>query len=51
MLWENTNRLLYKGYNGIKTGNTIPAGYCLASWYNNEEKNLIIIVLGCNSKE
>jgi len=43
--------LLCKGYQGIKTGNTGPAGYCLASWYCTGEANLIIIILGCPSKE
>ncbi len=32
--WENTNKLLDKGFLGVKTGQTIPAGACLVSWYN-----------------
>lgn len=30
-IWKNTNRLLYKGWEGIKTGITQAAGSCLAS--------------------
>jgi D-alanyl-D-alanine carboxypeptidase len=48
---ENTNRLLTKGYRGVKTGNTLSAGYCLASWYNRDGDDVIVIVLGCGSKE
>ena len=29
--WENTNKLLKRGFQGIKTGNTAEAGPCLAS--------------------
>ena len=31
LYWENTNKLLEKGWAGIKTGVTDPAGPCLAS--------------------
>jgi len=41
---------LGKGYQGIKTGSTVPAGYCLASWYYTEKHNLIIIILGSQTK-
>lgn len=30
-LWKNTNKLLSLGWEGIKTGQTQPAGACLAS--------------------
>lgn len=30
-LWKNTNRLLHKGWEGVKTGITQAAGSCLAS--------------------
>lgn len=51
IIWENTNRLLWQGFQGVKTGSTMPAGYCLASWYCTAEHDLIVIVLGCSSKE
>lgn len=31
MSWENTNRMLWRGWNGIKTGVTPNAGPCLAA--------------------
>ncbi len=34
IIWENTNKLLDKGFSGVKTGITKPAGACLSSWYN-----------------
>lgn len=51
IIWENTNKLLSKGYQGIKTGSTGPAGYCLASWYCAGGADLIVIVLGCASRD
>lgn len=33
MIWVNTNKLLDKGYNGVKTGVTDNAGPCLSSSY------------------
>lgn len=51
IIWENTNRLLWQGFRGVKTGSTVAAGYCLASWYCTGGHDLILIVLGCNSKE
>jgi hypothetical protein len=41
--WKNTNKLLNKGWEGVKTGMTIPAGGCLASL----KKGIIIVVLNC----
>ena len=29
--WTNTNKLLTKGWEGVKTGHTTAAGYCLSS--------------------
>lgn len=43
--WENTNRLLDDGFEGIKTGITDTAGPCLSACY----KDLIIIVLNSKS--
>ena len=33
MIWENTNKLLYSGFKGVKTGITSEAGPCLCSFY------------------
>lgn len=33
IFWENTNKLLDKGFHGVKTGITKSAGACLSSWY------------------
>lgn len=48
----NTNELLnnYDGIYGVKTGFTFNAGRCLISAYKNNEFDLIIAVLGANSK-
>ena len=39
--WVNTNKLLLKGWEGIKTGHTVSAGYCLASL----KEGIFIVVL------
>lgn len=31
VIWKNTNKLLNDGWEGVKTGNTESAGYCLIS--------------------
>lgn len=49
----NTNRLIkdYEGANGIKTGSTQEAGYCLSGSAKRGNLQLISVVLGCeNSK-
>ncbi len=57
MDWENTNKLLTKGWSGIKTGITDSAGPCLASAvkYRDNEKGIskffIVVVLNCKSLE
>jgi D-alanyl-D-alanine carboxypeptidase len=43
--WENTNKLLDNGFDGIKTGITETAGPCLSACY----KDYIIIVLNSKS--
>ena len=43
--WENTNKLLSDGFEGIKTGSTETAGPCLAAHY----KGIIIVVLNSKS--
>ncbi len=47
----NTNRLikLYPGANGIKTGFTQEAGYCLSGSATKEDLTLISVVLGCET--
>ncbi len=47
----NTNRLirLYPGANGIKTGFTQEAGYCLSGSATKEDLTLIAVVLGCDT--
>ena len=49
--WANTNRLLSKGFNGLKTGITPSAGPCLASSYHSGGVNLVIVVLGCKTPD
>jgi D-alanyl-D-alanine carboxypeptidase len=48
--WENTHKLLHlkpKEYIGIKTGYTPSAGPCLSSFISTNNRNFVIIVLGC----
>lgn len=56
--WQNTNKLLEEGFEGIKTGITDAAGPCLASSFRikkadnkNEEVHLIVILLNCKSMD
>jgi D-alanyl-D-alanine carboxypeptidase len=42
-IWENTNILLKEGWEGIKTGQTVTAGNCLASL----KDGVYIVVLNC----
>ena len=41
--WTNTNVLLSKGWEGVKTGQTITAGCCLSSLKN----GIYVVVLNC----
>ncbi len=43
--WRNTNKLLAKGYNGVKTGITPSAGPCLATSIESDGISLIVVVL------
>ena len=43
--WENTNKLLYKGFCGVKTGFTPSAGPCLACCYEKDGKKIVVILL------
>ncbi|EAS03230.2 D-alanyl-D-alanine carboxypeptidase family protein (macronuclear) [Tetrahymena thermophila SB210] len=55
--WENTNKLLDKGWSGIKTGITDAAGPCLASCIkfkdpiNEINRYLIIVILSAQSMD
>lgn len=51
VFWENTNRLLYHGFHGIKTGITTEAGPCLASAYKTHDRNYVIVILGSKTTE
>eukprot|EP00826_Nyctotherus_ovalis_P063667 TRINITY_DN9338_c0_g3_i3.p1 TRINITY_DN9338_c0_g3~~TRINITY_DN9338_c0_g3_i3.p1 ORF type:complete len:301 (-),score=74.66 TRINITY_DN9338_c0_g3_i3:87-989(-) len=50
-VWRNTNKLLAKGFSGLKTGITASAGPCLASNYKDEKVNLIVVVLSCKTPD
>lgn len=47
----NTNKLIkaYPGANGIKTGFTAEAGYCLSASATKEDTTLIAVALGCET--
>lgn len=45
--WENTNKLLRKGFEGVKTGLTEGAGPCLCSSW----REVVVTVLGCGCRE
>ena len=42
-VWKNTNKLLWKGWEGVKTGTTETAGHCLMSC----KENILISVYDC----
>lgn len=45
--WENTNKLLaLEGYDGIKTGQTNAAGYCLLATGEQAGRRLYVVVMG-----
>ena len=52
-IWENTNKLLSKGFIGVKTGITDTAGPWLAAWIDKElskcKVRLIIVTLNWKS--
>lgn len=49
----NTNKLIkqYQGCNGIKTGFTTDAGYCLSASATREDTHLIAVALGCETSQ
>lgn len=48
--WENTNKLLGKGFDGVKTGITNAAGPCLCV-SSSKEPNVLIVLLNSKSME
>ena len=55
MTWTNTNKMLWKGWNGVKTGITPNAGPCLAATVNKsfaeKDYEFLVILGGCKSME
>eukprot|EP01016_Furgasonia_blochmanni_P041974 TRINITY_DN5525_c0_g1_i4.p1 TRINITY_DN5525_c0_g1~~TRINITY_DN5525_c0_g1_i4.p1 ORF type:complete len:255 (+),score=20.56 TRINITY_DN5525_c0_g1_i4:855-1619(+) len=51
MIWENTNKMLDKGYKGVKTGITYEAGPCLASCLAKGGKQVFLVLLCSESVE
>lgn len=49
--WTNTNKLLGKGFVGIKTGITRPAGPCLATHLKSKKRSYIVVLLNSWSIE
>jgi len=49
--WKNTNKLLSKGYWGIKTGITNTAGPCLAAFMTNRKRSYLVILLNSRSMD
>lgn len=43
--WKNSNKLLKKGFNGIKTGITPAAGPCMGTSFMKDNIHLIVVVL------
>ena len=52
VVWENTNRLLgIEGYDGVKTGTTTAAGYCLVGSARRDDEHRVVVVLGATSND
>jgi D-alanyl-D-alanine carboxypeptidase len=51
VFWENTNKMLYNGYRGVKTGITKEAGPCVVEYYEDKDCSYIIVLLNCRSVE
>lgn len=49
--WKNTNLILDRGYDGVKTGTTSTAGACLASSLTRNEQTVICILLNSKSTD
>jgi len=56
LFWENTNKLLDQGFEGVKTGITPNAGPCLSALYrlekgDGQEQMIVVVVLNCEGIE
>lgn len=52
VIWNNTNQLLnIEGYDGVKTGTTTAAGYCLVGSGRRGSDHLLVVVLGSTSND
>jgi len=50
--WSNTNRLLsIENYNGVKTGTTSAAGFCLVTHASRKGQERLIVILGADSND
>jgi len=47
--WTNTNQLLNRGFDGLKTGTTPSAGPCLCSYIKQGSHEVIIVLLNCHT--
>jgi len=50
-VWENTNKMLGRGFKGVKTGVTSRAGPCLCVASQRNSKDLVITILGSRSMD
>ncbi len=50
-VWRNTNRMLLRGYSGVKTGVTSSAGPCLCSSVEREGRHIIVVLLYSKTME
>ena len=56
LFWENSNKLLDEGFEGVKTGVTPNAGPCLSALYrleryDGQEQQIVVVVLKCEGIE
>ena len=51
MIWENTNKMLYHGFKGIKTGNTNKAGPCVVEYFEEDDYSFILVLLNCRTQD
>lgn len=49
--WTNTNKLLGKGFNGLKTGVTPAAGPCLAASFEKDSLHLVVVVMNTKTMD
>lgn len=49
--WDNTNQLLGRGYDGVKTGTTLPAGNCLVSSLCRGRRTIVCVVLNSSTTD